>query len=226
MFLTIANQIAYRLPRQSIRNALGQGGLSPHELFLRDGYTELLYRDHDLTSEDSVLILGGFLGDSATKWRSLFGVFVDVVEPVPDFANVLRDRFSADSRVRVHEVALSDRDGLMILSVACDSTGRYAQGCRDVPVTSRRAAVFIKHLPRMPRLMEINIEGGEYSVLTDLLDADLIPDLLIIQFHNNHEYSELLRAQIRDRLRATHVCVMNYEWVWEKWERQERHLLG
>lgn len=216
----ITNQVAVRLPRYSLRYVLGESGISAHEKFLRDGYNDLLLRDHSLDPQDSVMVLGGYLGDSVAMWRSLYGVRVHAVEPVPEFAAMLRTRFLHDDKVLIHELAVGAQDGEIVVVPDGDASGQFAPNGQEVRVSSRRATSLLQGLPDSPSVMEVNIEGGEYAVLLDLLDSGRLPPTLIIQFHLVDERSELLRAQLRHRLRETHSCEFNYDWVWERWDRR------
>jgi hypothetical protein len=72
-------------------------------------------------------------------------------------------------------------------------------------------------------LLEINIEGGEYNLLSDLIESRQIKRIktLLIQFHNNERNSEFQRASIRHLLQETHEQIFNYDWVWEKWKLKD-----
>ncbi len=197
---------------------VGESGISALEKFSRDGHNDLLYRDHHLVPEDSVLVLGGYLGDSTQKWRSLFGVEVNVVEPVHEFASQIRENFCHDDKVTVYEFALSDHEGQLDLFRVGDATGEFVNEGESITISCQRATFFLENLSQAPRLLEVNIEGGEYAVLRDILDSGQLPATLIVQFHQVDEYSELFRAQLRQRIAETHVCVFNYDWVWERWD--------
>lgn len=70
-------------------------------------------------------------------------------------------------------------------------------------------------------LMKINIEGGEYELLTRLIETGLIKQIkqLQIQFHDIESDSELKMKNICDNLALTHSPTFQYDFVWENWVR-------
>ena len=70
--------------------------------------------------------------------------------------------------------------------------------------------------------MKINIEGGEFSVLPNLIENNNISNInnLQVQFHNFIDDAENLRAKIRNDLSQTHELTYDYFFVWENWEKK------
>ena len=70
-------------------------------------------------------------------------------------------------------------------------------------------------------LISINIEGGEYNLLSEMIKSDAIKNCRIvqIQFHNIHSGCETLRDNIREKLKEAHHEVYNYPFVWECWSK-------
>jgi hypothetical protein len=66
----------------------------------------------------------------------------------------------------------------------------------------------------------MNIEGGEYSLLKAMISNNQMSNIqkIAIQFHKVDDFSSRNRAEIRNKLKATHRIVLDYEWVWEIWE--------
>ena len=70
--------------------------------------------------------------------------------------------------------------------------------------------------------MKINIEGGEFEVIPELIKTNLISrvDNLQVQFHEFIDNSKYKRDEIQKKLRKTHRLTYNYYFVWENWEKQ------
>jgi hypothetical protein len=68
--------------------------------------------------------------------------------------------------------------------------------------------------------IEMNIEGGEYSLLEAMISNNLMMNIqrIAIQFHKIDDFSTSNRAEIKNKLKETHRLVLDYEWVWEVWE--------
>lgn len=69
--------------------------------------------------------------------------------------------------------------------------------------------------------MKINIEGGEYEVLSKLLDENKLINIkyLQIQFHDLDKNSSQKKDAFRNQLLKTHTCEYCYEFIWENWIR-------
>ena len=74
-----------------------------------------------------------------------------------------------------------------------------------------------------PVCIELNIEGGEYAVLTRLWEKGYFPSIntFLIQFHNYSFENEIQRAQIRRNLSITHELVFDFLWIWERWDKRK-----
>ncbi len=210
------------MPRHLLQEFMGHESLSPIEQFSFKGYNELLYSNFDLSSKDLVLVLGGFQGISVKNWRGKFNCDVVAVEPIVTYATSLKQRFQDDSKVKILEFAVSDRDDCLELGVEGESTGSNAASGSRVTVPSRDISKVLLELDQLPRVVEMNIEGGEYACLDSLLNSKVIRsiDTLLIQFHRYGISDELRRAQLRIALNETHECIFEFPWVWERWDRK------
>lgn len=68
--------------------------------------------------------IGANRGSVTTAMRAA-GFSVDSYEPLPQLAAELRQRFASDPQVRVHEVAVSDRDGMGELKAISQDAGEF-----------------------------------------------------------------------------------------------------
>ena len=68
-------------------------------------------------------------------------------------------------------------------------------------------------------LMKINIEGGEYDVLNDLIQSNTIKKIknIQVQFHKFVNKSKTKRKKIIKKLKLTHHRTYCYYFVWENW---------
>lgn len=208
------------MPREIIRSYMGFESLSPIEQFAAKGYNELLFSDLHLDADDSVLVLGGYLGNSISTFRDLYKCNVVAVEPIPEFANTLRELFCLDNSVQVLEFAVSDRNGTLELGIEGESTGNNSNSITSLTVPTADISEFLSDLDLLPKVVEINIEGGEYECLERLIAAKDIAriETLLIQFHRYELRNEVRKAQIRLDLDKTHVCIFEFPWVWERWD--------
>ena len=67
-------------------------------------------------------------------------------------------------------------------------------------------------------LCKINIEGGEYLLLNDLIDNNMITKLnnIQVQFHLIENYQEEYN-KLAEKLSKTHELTWRFPFVWENW---------
>jgi FkbM family methyltransferase len=207
---------------KNLRNAIGRNSLSEVEKFIQDGYSDLLFRDLNLTSSDSILILGGYLGDSVERWLDVSNGKVLVVEPVTEYFQILFSRFSSNPRVELFQMAVGDRNGMIDIHINGMESGSSATSNLVQSTQLKATHEFLEELPIMPALIEINIEGGEYSVMQNLIESNLVDQVktFLIQFHRYSYSDESRRGLIRKKLSDSHNEIYSYEWVWERWDRK------
>jgi hypothetical protein len=121
------------------------------------------------------------------------------------------ERFRNNPKVVCHNTGLSDFTGPVDFVVDADGSrpgsGETVSMChvRDV-------------INSYVDLVSINIEGGEYTLLPEMLNSGIIKFCrhLQVQFHD-HPNGVELRDRIREGLAATHQQTFNYPFVWEGW---------
>lgn len=204
---------------QNITSSLERSFLSPLALFHRDGGDASTLSNLKIEPADKVLILGGYIGDSAARFLSNSNCEVVVLEPIKEYFKVLENRFRGNPRVRILNFGASNKDSTSTIYVNGQTTSEFeAFGTPEV-VHLRDISKVIEEINRVD-ILEINIEGGEYEVLDKLLESESVLNIrtLLIQFHTTVENHELRRANIRSRLRISHTEIFNYEYVWERWD--------
>jgi FkbM family methyltransferase len=145
-----------------------------------------------------------------------------LVEPVPEFVQELKKIFDKVTSVKIIPFAFSDRNEILRLNVLDAYTSQFIKTGSIVEVQSLDIISELNKLPKFPKVIECNIEGGEYKVLYRLIESQVIEqiDHFLIQFHNYNLISEVDRATIRLELSKTHTLVYNYEWIWERWDKK------
>jgi FkbM family methyltransferase len=222
--MIIVKNILMKIPEHYIWEHLGgiRSAGSPWNQFFYDGYDDLLTNDFELNSDDLVLILGAYKGNSATKWLDKYSAQLYLVEPVPDFVQELKKVFDKVSSVKIIPFAFSDRNEILRLNVLDAHTSQFIKTKSIIEVQSLDIISELNKLPKFPKVIECNIEGGEYKVLYRLIESQVIDqiDHFLIQFHNYNLKSEVDRATIRFELSKTHKLIYNYDWIWERWDKK------
>ena len=214
----VAAKILRNIPEQYVRQHFGMEFLSPMQQFISDGYNDMLYSKLDLGSSDDVLIIGGHIGISAGYIHRNYSSRIHIFEPIPEFSSGLRDLFKSYENIKVIEAAVACFDGFLELHIDGEKSGIEAQG-RSVSVSAIKLSRIIQKNFKQIGLIEMNIEGGEYSVLPNLIESGQIGKVkvLLIQFHRYSIQDDINRALIHKGLSKTHKLIFSYDWVWEKW---------
>lgn len=192
--------------------------------FYRSGGQEQLYRGLPIEPDDLVIDGGGYQGDWTDEMLCRYGCRSIIFEPVPQFAESLRQRYARNNRAEVCETALSDRSGHTKIVFSADGSSTF--GSTDNAATFDIRLVDFAEFLRERKISEIaclklNIEGGEYEVLREMAEQNLLSAVrcLLVQFHMIDSQSEAKRASIQKTLSKTHKCQFDYPFVWECWIR-------
>jgi len=177
-------------------------------------FTESIRYEYDLTPDSVVLDCGGYMGDFADAIWQKYDCEVRVFEPVKQFYEICRDRFKDIPKIRVHNYGLGGSTRKSFFRIKGNMTGSFAD---DGPTEVIDLVEGSRILPG--DLMKLNIEGGEFEVLDNLLETREITKYknLQIQFHQVIPDCEKRRDAIRERLAETHEEQWCFPWCWESW---------
>ncbi|MEO6729270.1 MAG: FkbM family methyltransferase [Candidatus Dojkabacteria bacterium] len=195
--------------------------------FERNG--DKTYRlDYHLDKDSVVFDVGGYLGQSTADVHEKFGSKVYVFEPVKEYADKISERFKGNENIFVYPFALSDKNETTTINLFDDKTSTFKSGQgQTLDIESVRISEFIKENKiKKIDLIEINIEGGEYSLLTDLIETGLINDVenIQVQFHDFVEDAEKRMLELREKLNKTHYLTFQYEFIWENWKKRPANM--
>ncbi|MDP1683936.1 FkbM family methyltransferase [Hydrogenophaga sp.] len=195
-----------------------------HGSWVRALGDQTLRMDYEISAEEIVLDVGGFEGQWASDIFSRYLCSIHVFEPVPRFANAIRQRFSRNPSIQLHEAALGSNDATLSITIDGDASSTLLEGEQhiDVPIL-RCADVIARHAWSEIALMKINIEGGEYELLEHLLDTGFVSRVrnFQVQFHDFVLDAHPRMLAIQERLRVTHELTYYFPFIWENWKRKD-----
>lgn len=185
-------------------------------------HTNILH-DFSLDEDSVVFDGGGYRGDYAQIITACYGSRVYLFEPSKSFYDHCQRRFASDARVSCLNYGLSDKNVQAGLSRAGDGSSVYSSSeteqelirlCKFSEVVD---ALGIQDID----LIKLNIEGGEFPVLKDMISSGSLSKvkLLLIQFHDFYPNAKAEREAIRNELRKTHRELWCEYFLWECWER-------
>lgn len=166
-----------RFPRD-VKNVFYEGEYEAIECDLAARY---------LTSEDSVLEVGGAIGFISLFCLTHLGIGrYTVAEPNPKTAELLLRNYTLNGRTpALLPYALGDRDGEMLLEVGSTFWGNSligtAKEAKTIPVPSRRLSTLLQELDYPPTTLIFDVEGAES--LLDFADIPATVEKVLIELH-------------------------------------------
>lgn len=176
--------------------------------------------DYDLNASSLVFDLGGYEGQWSSDIFSKYQCNILVFEPFRPFALNIRNRFYKNEKIRVFDFGLGKADEKINLYSNKDASSSFKQEGDVHEIEIKNATNFIRenHITQID-LMKVNIEGGEYDLLEELISSGLIIAVknIQVQFHDFVPDALYRMKKIHSALLKTHSLSYQYEFVWENW---------
>jgi len=202
------------LNQESIKKWFADNGDATHNL------------NHNLNRDSIVLDIGGYTGVWASQILEKYDCQIYILEPVPDFYKILKQRFLNFPRVLPKMVGVSpDVSKEITINLDGDATRCLNDspcGTTQISLSPIEKILEDFNIEKVD-LVQINIEGAEYSVLKEWIRTGTINRFkkLQIQFHQIEGVDCLYeRNHIQNSLSVLgYNKVFNYPFVWEAWEK-------
>jgi FkbM family methyltransferase len=180
--------------------------------------------NYELDKNSIIFDLGGYEGQWASDIFAKYCCTVHVFEPVLEFTNNIKERFSQNPHIIVHQFGLSDRDQIVQIHFDRNQSSMYTSGTdvREAKLISAKKFIDMEGIEHID-LMKINIEGGEYDLVDHLIHTALVKQIanIQVQFHDHVPNAEKRMQKIQQALQKTHYVTYQYPFVWENWKRIE-----
>jgi FkbM family methyltransferase len=193
--------------------------------FFQAGGNSLLWTDLPLDENDVVIDAGGFQGEWTAEILKRYGCRAIVFEPGPQMAADLRKLFGHNRRVEIIEAGVGAKDSLGLLHLQ-DNESSFLRS--DIAGQVAEVKIFgVADFLKQRNLTDvgcfkINIEGGEYDLLDELIARGCATCVrsLLVQFHTIVDHGVERRQEIQRQLERTHEKLFDFPFVWEKWVRR------
>lgn len=183
-------------------------------------YTHRL--NYKLDENSIVFDIGGYRGWFTEQINNKFGSKILCFEPIPEYANAIRNRFLSFENIKVFTLAISDKNEKSIIYINNDSSSTNIESNNPIEIECITLdEVMNNNNIQNINLIKINIEGDEYPLLEYMLKNNLIEkcENIQIQFHNFIDnYKERYNSIILE-LNKTHHLTYHYEFIWENWQK-------
>jgi FkbM family methyltransferase len=168
--------------------------------------------------------IGAFEGDFS---RRFFSEHPDskayLIEPVPEFVDTLRKRFSSSETVIIPTALTASGTPISLSDEGASSSSHEGHQVRTYPSISV-SDLFQQITESKIDLLQVNCEGGEYEILPEMINGKYISRInaLNIQFHYLSPRNIIRRQKIVNQLKLTHELVWNVPFIWERWELKQK----
>jgi FkbM family methyltransferase len=184
---------------------------------------EKLFEHDNITENSIVMEIGGYKGDFTSEIAARYNPHIHVFEPVELFSSILAKRFAKNKKIKIWKIGLSNVTDRNKISIRNDGSSLFKEGKNKNSETIQIKDIvewIDENDIKSVSLMQINIEGGEYSLLERLITSENIRKIehIQIQFHDQyHKNAESLMLKIQNELSKTHELDFQYKFVWENW---------
>jgi FkbM family methyltransferase len=178
--------------------------------------------NYDLDENSIVMDLGGYKGEFAADIYCKYSATIYVFEPILNFYDIIKDKFSNTNKVISYPYGLAENDSELKISLTDNSSSVYIDSDQFEIIQLKSIVNFIKvnNITKVD-LIKINIEGGEYEILESLIEHNMISifNNIQVQFHDFIiDNAKERMNKIQTELAKTHKLTYHYEFVWENWK--------
>ena len=180
--------------------------------------------EHDNINENSIVMeIGGYYGDFTAEIAARYNPYIYVFEPITAFFSIIEKRFEKNKKITLWKIGLNDFTALHEISINNDGSSLYKKRKKEETETIQIKDIvewFDENDIKSVDLMQINIEGGEYSLLERLIESGYVCKIkhIQVQFHSQyHKNAEELMLKIQNKLSKTHNLDFQYKFIWENW---------
>jgi FkbM family methyltransferase len=184
-----------------------------NKFFSEGGDDQFLY-NFPLTPESIVFDLGSYDGDYCNRIFSKYLCNIHSFEPVYDFYQKHKNNHKGTI---INNFALGAKNEEFTISVNDNSSSQFIEGekitCKKIKFLDYIQLYNINKI----NLIKINIEGGEYEILNEIIKCGFTQniDIFLIQFHYLSNNPIIEREQIVKELLKTHKPLFSFPFVWE-----------
>jgi FkbM family methyltransferase len=179
--------------------------------------------DYPLNPDSVVVDAGAYRGDWASQIRTRYDPKLVLFEPVPEYAEALRQRFRDHSKVSIHPFGLGGYDRTARISSGGDGSSIFASQGQEQQIQVRDAFAALEEIgaPAI-HLLKLNVEGAEYEILLRLHQLGFLSRVgyIQVQFHPFPDGYAQLYSECRRVLAESHQAHYEYPFVWERWKRR------
>lgn len=189
-------------------------------IYKNHGGNNLRYQ-YDLNENSVVFDLGGYQGEWTSEIFARFQPYIYIFEPAAEYVQALKNKYRHNQKIKVFPYGLSNSTKDETIFLDNNSSSLFVKNDKPQNIKLIASDIFIRenNIKKID-LMKINIEGGEYDLLENLINKGDIKKIvdIQIQFHDFVPNARERMQKIQNSLKKTHHLTYQFEFVWENWE--------
>ncbi len=168
--------------------------------------------------------LGGYKGDWASDIFSRYLCKIFIFEPVKTYSEAITTRFKCNNKITVFNFGLGPVKEELEIGISKDASSTFKKTAQIETAQIKSFENFFQTMQLTKiDLLKINIEGGEYPLLEQLLKTTTIQKIqnIQVQFHNFVPNYKKRYELIYSGLKKTHSLTYHYPFIWENWKLKQ-----
>jgi FkbM family methyltransferase len=162
---------------------------------------------YDLNENSIIMDLGGYTGVWANQMIDKYNPNVYILEPIPDFYNIMTEKFKNNNKVHLYNVGISSKNKKGQIFLNGDATSSNIKNGKAVDVIFKDMGTILNELS----LNEV-----------DLLQIINKFKNIQVQFHKTIDNAVEKRNNIREGFKKNNFELkFDYPFVWESWTRNK-----
>lgn len=190
-----------------------------HKWFLVDGNKKYLL-NYPLNKDSCIFEVGGytwvFTDEAIQKFDCSFYIF----EPIQQYYDILVEKYKDNKKVKVFQFWLWNKNTKLEMWLSNDGTSAFKAGVTETVEIKQFSQFIEENWIKNIDLISINIEGGEYDLIEDMVSSNAVSMMhyIQVQFHDFVENAESLRNDRVAKILNTHNRMYSFPFVWEAFE--------
>lgn len=181
--------------------------------------------NYDLNENSVVIELGGYKGIWAEQIFNKYNSNIYVIEPLYEFYNFMNEKFKTNNKIKLLNVGISTDNKKGMIYTNGDGSSSNTDNGKPIEVEFNTIeTLFEKWKISQADLIQINIEGDEYSLLERMIETEMIHKFknIQIQFHLFIDNCIERRNNILEYLKNNGFTLnFDYPFVWESWKNEK-----
>ena len=172
--------------------------------------------EYPLNQDSIVIDIGAYRGDWAKKIYDRYKCVITAYEPVSENYKISYEAIKGLDKVCLKYYGVGKKRESIEISLLADGSSLFREGERKERIELYAVE---DELQGKIDLLKINVEGGEYDILDELIRLGRMPDIsnFQVQFHRFvNDYEERYNT-IAAALAQTHELTYRFPFVWENW---------